>query len=270
MARLDSYVALTLYGTKPGVASAPLKSLQLPDPDNGIRMTLYYYNQTYFPYNYTEAAQCGVVGGLNFNWCMDERQANATYRGFNYPHQIMSYYALYRAARNHPAADDAAELAVVSGASGEHDDSPRLRADRVHGRHRLPRGAALCPRGGGRGEGRAMGGSRRKDRGHRKATVRLFETAPNPYGSEFSYDTTGQEEVVVWLLYFGKDDAAARTIEHILQYMRSLPNWAYNGGAEAGDVANGGKWLVSAGTGRGDSGKMHYRSGLNAIPLIEW
>ena len=32
-------------------------------------MTLFYYNQSHFAYNYTEAAECGVVGGLNFNWC---------------------------------------------------------------------------------------------------------------------------------------------------------------------------------------------------------
>ena len=89
-------------------------------------------------------------------------------------------------------------------------------------------------------------------------------------GSEFGYDTTGQEEVVVWQLYFGYDDDASRTINHVLQYMRPLPNWAYNGGAVAGDVANGGKWLVSAGTGVGDFGKMHYRAGLNQIPLVEW
>ena len=103
-----------------------------------------------------------------------------------------------------------------------------------------------------------------------KSRADYFVKAANPYGSEFAYDTTGQEEVVVWLLYFGHDADANRTIDHILQYMRPLPNWAYNGGAQAGDVANGGKWLVTAGTGRGDSGKMHYRAGLNQIPLIEW
>ena len=37
----------------------------------------------------------------------------------------------------------------------------------------------------------------------------------------------------MWLLYFGYDDAAQRTIKHIQQYMRHLPNWAYNGGAVA-------------------------------------
>ena len=103
-----------------------------------------------------------------------------------------------------------------------------------------------------------------------KARADYFLTAPNPYGSEFGYDTTGQEEVVVWLLYFGHDDAASRTVDHVMQYMRNLPNWAYNGGATATDVANGGKWLASAGTGRGDFGKMHYRAGLNQIPLMEW
>jgi len=103
-----------------------------------------------------------------------------------------------------------------------------------------------------------------------KSRADYFKVAANPYGSEFSYDTTGQEEVVVWQLYFGYDDSALRTVNHVLQYMRPLPNWAYNGGAVAGDVANGGKWLVSAGTGRGDFGKMHYRAGLNQIPLIEW
>jgi len=74
-----------------------------------------------------------------------------------------------------------------------------------------------------------------------RSRAEYFRTAPNPYGSEFAYDTTGQEEVVVWLLYFGHDAAAERTVKHVQQYMRPLPNWAYNGGAEAGDVANGGE-----------------------------
>ena len=56
----------------------------------------------YFPWNYTEQNECGDAGRLNYNWCMTELQANATYRGFNYPHQIAVYYALYRVARDHP------------------------------------------------------------------------------------------------------------------------------------------------------------------------
>ena len=100
--------------------------------------------------------------------------------------------------------------------------------------------------------------------------AKIWSTKLWPYGSEFGYDTTGQEEVVVWTLYFGYDEAAKRTVDHILSYMRSLPNWSFMGGADSGDVANGGKWLTTAGTGQRDMGKMHYRAGLNQIPLSEW
>ena len=66
--RLDEYIRWTLYGTKKDTAKPPFKSLQQPEPHNGVRMTLYYYNQSYFPYDYTEQAECGVVAGLNYNW----------------------------------------------------------------------------------------------------------------------------------------------------------------------------------------------------------
>ena len=53
--------------------------------------------------------------------------------------------------------------------------------------------------------------------------------------------------------------------------MRSSPTWAYNGGARSwGDAGNNAKWLGTYGTGFGDRGQMHYRSGLNMIPLIGW
>ena len=64
---------------------------------------------------------------------------------------------------------------------------------------------------------------------------------------------------------------AERTVNHIQSYMRSFPNWAYMGGAQAGDIGNGGKWYVAAETGFAmANGKMHYRAGLNQIPLSEW
>lgn len=208
---------------------------------------------------------------------MTEHQANATYRGFNYPHQIAVWYGMYRVARNHPhlkgpshswefylerAANTTlrlgwARIGYMDGTvTREVLRSILEEADEAANEGRADRTPWA-----------ALGA---KVRAGEKGRADYFKTAPNPYGSEFSYDTTGQEEVVVWLLYFGYDDAASRTVEHVLQYMRPLPNWAYNGGAQAGDVANGGKWLVTAGTGRGDSGKMHYRAGLNQIPLIEW
>ena len=72
-------------------------------------------------------------------------------------------------------------------------------------------------------------------------------------------------------MYFGNMTAAKRTVDHILSYMRSSPTWPYNGGARSwGDAGNNAKWLPSFGTGLSQRGQMHYRSGLNMIPLIEW
>ena len=40
--------------------------------------------------------------------------------------------------------------------------------------------------------------------------------------------------------------------------------------ASLGDIGNNGKYLATFGTSVADRGNMHYRSGLNMIPLIEW
>ena len=113
-------------------------------------------------------------------------------------------------------------------------------------------------------------------------TANMYERAsgrfsqPYPYGSEFAFDTMGQEAVVVWLLYFANSTnsmaaAAKETVDHILSYMRSSATWAYHGGSRSwGDLGNNGKWQATAGTNFETRGNFHYRSGLNAIPLLEW
>jgi hypothetical protein len=69
----------------------------------------------------------------------------------------------------------------------------------------------------------------------------------------------------------GNYTVAKYTVDHILSYMRSSPTWPYNGGARSwGDAGNNAKWLTSYGTGFSERGQMHYRSGLNMIPLMEW
>lgn len=91
--------------------------------------------------------------------------------------------------------------------------------------------------------------------GNMLARAKQFSVQPYPYGSEFAFDTTGQEAVVVWLLYFatatnGFAADAKRTVDHILSYMRSSPTWAYNGGSRSwGDLGNNGKWQATSGTG---------------------
>lgn len=100
-----------------------------------------------------------------------------------------------------------------------------------------------------------------------RARALAWSTALWPYGSEFAYDTTGQEEVFIWLQHYGFPDAANRTLEAVLGYMRALPNWAWHaGGRSGGDLGNNGLWFVNRGSERM---LQHYRAGLNQIVLSE-
>ena len=59
------------------------------------------------------------------------------------------------------------------------------------------------------------------------------------YGSEFSWDSTGQEEAYVWGRYFNQSKLADTVLDAILAYDPSVPSWAYNGAALSyGDVGN--------------------------------
>ena len=59
-------------------------------------------------------------------------------------------------------------------------------------------------------------------------------------GSEFNWDTTGQEEVGVWGAYYNasssdpfKGSLQRRAVDSILAFMPSTPNFAYHGSAAA-------------------------------------
>ena len=110
-------------------------------------------------------------------------------------------------------------------------------------------------------------------------------------GSEFSWDTTGQEEAFVWGTYFNATGLAASALGQILAYTPLVPNFAWHGSAFGmGDFSNNGHVarpnlrsavsLRSMTCGncryrylRFDGGHervlQHYRSGLNSIPTTE-
>ena len=106
-------------------------------------------------------------------------------------------------------------------------------------------------------------------------------------GSEFAWDTTGQEEAYVWGAYFGgAGDAsaaalAASALDQVLAYTPLVPNFAWHGSAFGfGDFGNNG-CLPCVGAppeappsccqfdGGSERVLQHYRSGLNAIPTTE-
>jgi len=279
VSRVDEYIQWTLYGVKPDTAKPPLKSLQIREDEvgnvDGIRMTMFYYDTDlnnyssgHFNWTYTEADKCHKPFG-GPTWCMTENMANATYRGFNYPHQIASYWAMYHVARHttlptrlpwHWYLYRAGKTALKLGTSGVGFMDGTVAREVLR--------ALLAEGTAGNATLGAIGATLESNM---RVRQRHWAVTPYPYGSEFGFDTTGQEEVVVWSLYFGNESVAKKTVDHILSYMRSSPTWAFHGGSRSwGDIGNNGKYLATFGTGAADRGNMHYRSGLNMIPLIEW
>lgn len=97
-----------------------------------------------------------------------------------------------------------------------------------------------------------------------KARADHWRTLNYPFGSEMPWDSTGQEEVYMWSDYFGYTDKANVTLDAILAYMPTMPNWAYNGNARRyWDFLYGGKLS------RVERQIHHYGSALNAIPVLE-
>jgi len=101
---------------------------------------------------------------------------------------------------------------------------------------------------------------------------------PFPFGSEFSWDSTGQEEEYVWGRYFGQvaarseraagpgdkrgDSLADLVLAAVLAYVPCTPHWAYNGAAWSwDDTGNNAKWEGA------ERVAGHYRCALNAIPM---
>lgn len=163
----------------------------------------------------------GIEGGPN--WPMTESMANATYRAFNFPHHVTTYLALYYAARNTELKTAhswdwylmrAANTTIKFGAPsvGVMDDTTFREILRA-----VVEEAEADPA--------------RRDFAVAAANItsNMYSRAsgpfsrPYPYGSEFAFDTTGQEAVVVWLLYFANStnhmaEAAKETVDHILSY----------------------------------------------------
>jgi hypothetical protein len=281
-------------------------------PDHIRMTTYYYCDNVphctsangHFPYAYPMQDHCAApVGGPNWcapapprphpnapgqrvtnntprpnstrNRCMTESMVNATYRGYNYPHSTSVWLAQYRVARNwdllapgmsrhwsdYLARAVALALNVGQASVGFMDGTVFRELLDV-----VAQEAADDPANATIAEWRDSLGANMAARAH------AWSTYPWPYGSEFAYDTTGQEEVYVWLSYYAAPNntyaaSANRTLEAVLGYMRHLPNaWWHAGGRSGGDLGNNGKWFVNRG---GERLLQHYRAGLNAIPIIE-
>ncbi|HQU84017.1 MAG TPA: DUF5695 domain-containing protein [Pyrinomonadaceae bacterium] len=228
----------------------------------GVRKSLFYYDANLPNYQYNK----------DFNWTTwaswKKDQAESVGRGYNYPHVVAAYWAMYRVARNNEKlvknhawdwylnqAFETTKFAFSRKSDGKY------RVDYVE--LGLMEGTIFL--------------ELLKDLKREGLTEKAFEieklmkeradvwkTEEYPFLSEMAWDSTGQEEVYNWCKYFGYDDKAQVSLNSILGYMPTIPHWGYNGNARRyWDFLYGGKLR------RIERQIHHYGSGLNAIPVLD-
>ncbi|HLK59308.1 MAG TPA: DUF5695 domain-containing protein, partial [Chthonomonadaceae bacterium] len=238
---LEQYVDHALWG-------------RLQKPDYGVRASLFYYDPTEFPHYYT----------IHSGW--DKARSETTWRSFNYPHQAAIYWCLYRLARDHqglviahPWSWYLRQAYQTALAMGTHAGPPpgglqqfgQMVAD-VYLRI-----LEDCKREGWTKEANAL-------EGYERIRAEHFRSLRYPYGSEMPWDSTGQEEVYLLCRHFGFMDKAQITVDAVLAYDPTVPNWGYNGSARRywDEAVNQTEWP--------DIMRLlhHYGGTINAIPLL--
>ncbi len=237
--QLDLYASKCLWG-------------HVQNKNFSVRAGLFYYEPKLLPnYKYT----------VQYGW--DKARAETTWRTFNYPHVTCVYYELYRIARYHPEIklrhpwnwylDHAYHtmMAIPKFAPGYTTEGlmvgsvfPRLIED-------LKR------------EGWDNDANKAISYMHSREAV--WKTLKYPFGSEMPWDSTGQEEIYTWCRYFNDNSKARTTINAIMGYMPTIPNWAYNGAARRyfDGAVNGCKYTQIV------QMTNHYGSAINSIPVMD-
>lgn len=243
VAQLEQYVDNVLWG-------------KLQGPDDGIRASLFYY----------DPQALGIPGYYKVHGGWDKARTETTWRSFNYPHQAAVYWSLYRIARNHQGLvtahpwqwylEHACRTAMAMGTHAGPPPDGYQQFGQMVGDIYL-RILDDCKREGWTQQANAL-------ESYEKIRADHFRSLKYPYGSEMPWDSTGQEEVYNVCHYFGYDDKAAQTVDAVLAYDPTVPNWGYNGSARRyfDEAVNGTQWPDIM-------RELHqYGGGQNAIPLL--
>lgn len=238
--------------------------LQVSDGPNkyGVRKSTFYYSPKDLPdfwYN------------PNFDWrswtSWNKEGAGDLGRGYNYPHVVAAYWAMYRVARSHPEMTKLHDWQWYLNQAFQTTNFTFSR--RPDGSRRV--GYVELGLMGGTIFQRVL-----EDLKHENWTTQASEIEAQmkerterwkgeayPFGSEMAWDSTGQEEVYAWCDYFDYKDKARVSLNSITAYMPTVPHWGYNGNARRyWDFLYGGKLS------RIERQIHHYGSGLNALPML--
>ncbi len=247
IAKLQAFVDSTLWG-----------GLQYKTGDRkwGVRKSMFYYAPDSMPPGtYSDSIHYG--GWESWN----KKQAMSTGRSYDYVHVAAAYWTLYRLARDHRGlvTDHPWQWylnhAYETGLAMEHFAPYYAQFGQMEGTVFVLILEDL-KREGWTQQAETFEAEMRK-------RAEVWKALAYPFGSEMPWDSTGQEEVYAWCRYFGFNAKAEVTLEAILGYMPTVPNWGYNGSARRyWDFQYAGKLR------RIERQLHHYGSGLNAIPVL--
>lgn len=247
VAKLQRFIDETLWG-----------DIQLKEGANrfGVRKSLFYYEPDSFP-----AGTYTLPVDLKEWSFWRKKEAYSLGRSYNYPHVAAAHWVMYRLARYHKGlvtnhAPDWYLANAYETAMGMMREAPQFAEfGQMEGTIFYLVLKDL------RKEGRTKMADE-LEAAMKKRTVH-WASLPYPFGSEMPWDSTGQEEVYIWSLFFGYEDKAAVTLDAILAYMPTIPHWAYNGNARR-------YWdfLFAGKLPRIERMIHHYGSALNAIPVL--
>lgn len=247
---LDLYINNTLFGSKGPDKNVPFETRVQWSDYSVIASAFWYPNMPGYPYTVTDG------------W--DQQRANTTWRSYNYVHPTAIYYALYRLAR------DNTNITTL------HPWSWYLtQAYRTYlGMHQYAPGYAQYGLMVGSVFLRVLDALQAEGYTQeyaqmltlQQARAAIWQSLPFPFGSEFPWDSTGQEEIYLTAHHFRLYTLSNSTLQAILAYTHSVPNWGYHGSARRfWDFAVNGCEELNEGIERV---LHHYGSGLNALPLM--
>lgn len=261
--------------------AAMMKQFLDPDPEELSKLHQFYHNTLWGGIQYTEGEKKFGVrksmfyyepekmpegtysNDVNYStWAAwNQEQAESTGRSYNYPHVAAAHWVMYRLARFYNNLETYkhwswylenayhTSVAMVEQAPhyaqyGQMEGTVFLLILKDLQKEGMDRMAASLEE-------------------IMKKRTDVWVELPYPFGSEMPWDSTGQEEVYMWTDYFGFDQKAEVTLNAILAYMPTVPNWGYNGSARRyWDFVYGGKLQ------RIERQLHHYGSALNAIPVL--
>lgn len=228
----------------------------------GVRKSLFYYDTNEFTNYYDPEIHYG-------GWTSWSKQASeAIDRAYNYPHVVAAYWTMYRLARNntglvtdHPWDWYLEQAYQTTKFLGKKNDRGRSLVGYID--TGLMEGDVFIlllkdlKREGWTDKAADI-------EAIMKARADVWKEREYPFGSEMAWDSTGQEEVFGWTKYFGYDEKGEVSLNSILGYMPTIPDWGYNGNARR-------YWDFYYGAAPGGQLERqihHYGSGINAIPVL--